>query len=469
MSIANSIPMTAASRVKSLSDPAFKAALQTLRKTDNHRNWWYVLRTYLYLALVLGGAVWFFESRADLEISWWWNVPVAFLGIALVGAGQHHLSALAHEGSHYILFRNRWLNDIACDLFCMFPLFSSIYHYRLQHLAHHQFVNDPDRDPDVSQLQSSGHWLKFPVAKASFLFTLALQVVLPFRLIRFMRIRAKYNATGTEKNPYMIKGKVPSKGAVRLGILYLLALIATLTALFYLADPMWLVIVPFAMWAAVSVLFVRMPSDQYHQSRLRPVMHNRWMTVMRVGYTTVVFAGITLATRLTGAPVVAYYILLWLVPIFTSFAFFMVLRQLVQHGNGDRGWITNTRTFLVGRGIRFAVFPLGQDYHLPHHMYSTIPHYRLAKLHELLMEYPEYREQAVVVEGYFLPKGPPPRKPTVLDVLGPQYATRGHDVHIDDEVMASGTFDDADAIRREAEKAKATAVMPWDSAEKEKG
>ena len=74
-------------------------------------NWWYLFRTYLYLAAVIGGAVWFFESRPGLDVSWWWNVPVAFLAVVLVGAGQHQLSALAHEGSHYILFRNRWLND----------------------------------------------------------------------------------------------------------------------------------------------------------------------------------------------------------------------------------------------------------------------------------------------------------------------------------------------------------------------
>lgn len=449
-------------RTKSLSDPAFKSALQDLRRTDNVTNWWYILRSYAYLVLVLGGAVWFFESRPELGVSWWWNVPVAFAAIVLVGAIQHHLSALAHDGSHYVLFKNRWLNDIATDLFCMFPVYSSIYHYRLQHLAHHQFVNDPDRDPDVSQLQSSGHWLKFPVAKAQFLLTLALQVILPFRLVKFMRIRAKYNATGTEKNPYMIKGKLPSKGAVKVGIFYLLALVGTLTALFYLANVWVLATVPVLMWAAVSVIFLRMPANSYHQSRLRPVVPNRWMTVMRVGYLTATYTTVTVLTKVTGAPVVGYYALFWLLPIFTSFAFFMVLRQLVQHGNGDRGWITNTRTFLVSHLVRFTVFPLGQDYHLPHHMYSTIPHYRLKKLHDLLMNYPEYREQAVVVEGYFLPKGVPPRNPTVLEVLGPKYATRGHEVHIDDAVLASGTFTDTAAIEEEIEKAKATAAMPWE-------
>ncbi len=447
---------------KTLSDPAFKAALQELRRTDDVRNWLFLARTYLYLAAVIGGAVWFFESRADFDLSLWWNVPVAMLAILFVGAGQHQLSALAHEGSHYILFRNRWHNDLASDLLTMFPLFSSIYHYRLQHLAHHQFVNDPDRDPDVSQLQTSGHWLKFPVSKRSFLVTLAKQLW-PLKLIRFMRVRAKYNATGTDKNPYAIKGRKPARGAVRVGIAYLLLLVATLTTLFYTTDSALLLgLVPLAMGVGVSVVFLRLPADRFQQTRLKPVVPARWMSVLRLGFITAVFTAITVATKVTGAPVVGYYALLWLVPLFTAFAFFMILRQLVQHGNGDRGWITNTRTFLVGPAIRFAVFPLGQDYHLPHHMYSTIPHYRLRKLHDLLMGYDEYRDQAVVVEGYFLPRERPPTKPTVLDVLGPKYATRGAEVHIDEAVMVDGRFDEADAVRKEAEAAKATAVMPWD-------
>ncbi|HJZ55813.1 MAG TPA: fatty acid desaturase, partial [Gemmataceae bacterium] len=412
---------TAEALPKSLADPALKAQLQDLRRTDNLTNWWYLLRTSLYLAVVIGGAVWFFEAREDWGLSWWWNVPVALLGIVLVGAGQHQLTGLAHEGSHHILFRNRILNDLAADLLTMFPLFSSIHHYRLQHLAHHQFVNDPDRDPDVSQLQTSGHWLNFPLPRRALVIAL-LRQLWPPRLIRFMRVRAQYNATGTDKNPYLLKGKKPSKGAVRVGVLYLLALVAVLTALFYLADVWALALVPLAMWLVVSVVFLRLPDHKFHQSRLHPVIHARYTSILRVGFITAVFTVLALVTKLTGSPAVGYYVVLWLVPLFTSFAFFMILRQLVQHGNGGRGWLTNTRTFLVGRFIRFAVFPMGQDYHLPHHLYATIPHYRLRKLHAALMEYPEYREQAVVVEGYFLSPHQPKTNPTVLDVLGPEYA-----------------------------------------------
>ena len=164
---------------KSLQDSQLKDQLQQLRKTDNLVSWWYLFRTYFYFALVIGAAVWFFEYQQAENLSFLWNIPVALLAIVMVGAGQHQLSALAHEASHHILFRNRYLNDLAGDWLTMFPVLSTLYHYRLQHHAHHQFVNDPDRDPDVSQLQTSGHWLPFPLGKRAFLWTLIKQFWVP--------------------------------------------------------------------------------------------------------------------------------------------------------------------------------------------------------------------------------------------------------------------------------------------------
>src|SRR5262249_9681285 len=151
-----------------------------------------------------------------------------------------------------------------------------------------------------------------------------------------------------------------------------------------------------------SVVYIFLPASKFHQSRLHPVIGQRWMTLLRVGYITVVFTALAWTHLLTGQWAALYYLLLWMVPLFTSFSFFMILRQLVQHGNGDRGWLTNTRPFFVQRFINFAVFPMGQDFHLPHHLYATVPHYRLKELHDTLLEYPEYREQGLEVHGYFI-------------------------------------------------------------------
>src|SRR5205085_10557905 len=135
-----------------------------------------------------------------------------------------------------------------------------------------------------------------------------------------------------------------------------------------------------------------------------PLIRMRWTSMGRLTFLSLVFNALAWATLWTGRWAGLYFLVLWVVPLLTSFSFFMILRQLVQHGNGGRGWLTNTRVFLVNRFINYAVFPMGQDYHLPHHLYASVPHYRLRELHEVLMEYPEYREQAVVVEGYFVPR-----------------------------------------------------------------
>jgi fatty acid desaturase len=450
--------MTAEAPTKSLSDAELKATLQQLRQSDNITNWWYLFRTYLYLAVVIGGAVWFFVNRANHDLSWWWNVPVACVAVVLVGAGQHQLSGLAHEGSHYILFRNRYLNELASDLLTMFPMFASIYHYRLQHMAHHQFVNDPDRDPDVSQLKSSGHWLGFPLARREVLRALVRQLS-PFRLIRFMRIRAKYNSTGTDKNPYTIKGRPLAKGAVRVGVLYLLLMTLAVVAAYVYADAWWVIAaVAGGMWLVVTAVFFKLPDEKFQRTKLQPVIHARYTSSLRVGYITFLFALLAIITKVSSAPAGGYFLLLWVVPIFTSFAFFMILRQLVQHGNGGRGRINNTRTFLVAPVIRFAVFPMGQDYHLPHHMYATVPHFRLKRLHEVLMQYPEYQTEALEVHGYFISPEKPQVHPTVVDVLGPDYRPRSGEVHIDAEAVSVAEFNDKDGLAREVELSQNKAV-----------
>jgi fatty acid desaturase len=331
----------------------------------------------------------------------------------------------------------------------MFPLFSTTHHYRLQHLAHHQFINDPIRDPDVSQLQTSGHWLNFPLSKAAFLWMLVKQLWPP-NLIRFIRVRAAYNSVGADKNPYLRKGWKPSKLAVLVGMAYLVLQVSLLTALTWLGDVFWLAAAPALLYLAVMCFYCWLPARLYHQSRVHPVISTRAMTLLRITFMTAVFAGLAWITLLTGVWAAVYYALLWVTPLLTSFSFFMILRQLVQHGNGDRGWLTNTRVFFVGPVIRFSVFPVGQDYHLPHHMFASVPHYRLKELHEVLLRYPDYRSQALEVHGYFVSPERPKVHPTVLDVVGPEYAAqvfRG--VHIDNSVLEDDEVEEKDDILRD--------------------
>jgi fatty acid desaturase len=442
--------LQAPATISSMTDPRIKESLQSLRQTDNVTNIYYIIRVYLYFALVIGGTLAFYAFN---ESYWWLNVPVTIVAILLVGAGQHQLSGLAHEAVHHILFKNRFWNDLISDWFCMFPMYGATQHYRLQHIAHHQFVNDPDRDPDISQLQTSGHWLDFPVDKKTFLAMILKQLWLP-NLFNYIRIRAAYNAMATDKNPYLKKGWKANNRPVRVGIAYMFTLMAVLAACVYFEQPLLLAILPACMYAAVMIFFRLLPETMYHQSRVHPIIPMRTMSLLRTTYITLVFNGLAWLSLYVDIYAALYYLLLWVLPIFTSYSFFMILRQIVQHGNGGRGWLTNTRVFLINPIINFAVFPLGQDYHLPHHLYASVPHYRLKTLHELLLQTEEYREQAVVVEGYFLPYEKPPTKPTVMEVLGAGYHGLSADVHIDNEVLEDEEVDEKDEILRQGEEEK---------------
>jgi hypothetical protein len=180
----------------SLSDAGFKAKLQELRQTDNVTNWYYIARTYLYLALVLGGAVWFFEAREVWGVSWWWNVPVALVAIVLVGAGQHQLAGWPTRG------RTTSSSATAPQR----PGFRPAVHVPAvrQHLplptaaprpspVRQRPGPRPGRIADARQRPLA----RLPAAEADFLVALVKQLW-PLRLIRFMRVRAKYNATGTD-------------------------------------------------------------------------------------------------------------------------------------------------------------------------------------------------------------------------------------------------------------------------------
>src|SRR5262245_12578900 len=399
-----------------LNDSGLIRRVNALRQIDNRSNWIYLVREYLFLGLVAGLTLWISHWRIDSGLSWLWDVPVTVTAIGLVGAGQHRLSTLGHEASHYMLFRNRLLNELVSDIFCMFPMWSTTHHYRLQHLAHHQFPNDPERDPDVTQMAASGHRFTFPMSPRRFVWECVLKQLLWFpKLIRYIRVRARYSTTGAGTGPYEAKGP-RSKLLILVGVLYLAALAGALTALVMLDQPVLLAVVPAGMLAAVLIFYARVPAHLYRQSLVKPDVSPRVLTYGRVTHWTLTFTALAWLTYLTDMPWGLYYLLLWMVPLGTAFSFCMILRQVVQHGNATRERLTNTRIFLVSRLIRFAVFPLGMDWHLPHHLFPMVPHYRLKELHNLLLEADEYREQATVVEPSFSHRRPP-QHPTVLELM----------------------------------------------------
>ena len=54
---------------KSIQDRDFIRRVNALRKTDNVRNWFYLLREYLYLGSVIALTIAFYNYRADLGLA----------------------------------------------------------------------------------------------------------------------------------------------------------------------------------------------------------------------------------------------------------------------------------------------------------------------------------------------------------------------------------------------------------------
>ncbi len=437
-------------------DPVVKSRLREFTATDNWTNFLHIGKVYGIIALTLIGAVIFFEFRAGWGIAFGWNVPVFLVALFTIGASQHQLAGALHEAVHHTLFKNRTLNELASDWLCAFPILTSTYQFRLYHLAHHQFVNDPKRDPDFALLKDSGHWLDFPIAKTNFLWMMVRQIFL-VELFRYIITRVRYNTVGSHsESPYRASDGQGTRIPARLVTGFFFFLIVSVFAVQRWGAAWQVIAIPAAGWIAVSVTLAILPVRFFEKARIKPVFHPRWIFIGQTFSFAVIVTGLGFIQMTSEFMALRYFSMLWYGAILTTFPFFMILRQLVQHGNGDRGWLTNTRVFRMIAPVRYAVFPFGMDYHLPHHMYASVPHYRLRALHDFLMTVPRYSDHCQLVDNYLVPKknfggG----NPTVVEVLGPGYAATSENVHIDDTVLDDWEVEEKDAILKSGRPLKA--------------
>lgn len=436
----------------------YRSFIRALKARDNYTNFAYIGKIWLIGIATIAGALWSFSFVASQGLGWWWNIPAAALAVIIIGATQHQLGGIVHEGTHFILFENRILNELASDWLGAFPIYTSTHAFRLHHLAHHQFVNDPDRDPNFAQAEDSGHWLDFPVAHIELMWGIIRQLS-PVRLVSYIAARARYSALAVGSNPYADPDAPGAPWTVRWGIIYTLLVPVVSIGLLGagrlgFADPwlMGVLALGFTVFATIAVVtyYALKSESAFPQSRLDPVISNRATAISRMLFMALMYGGLTAAEFATGAPAWGYFGLFWLLPLFSTFPLFMILREWVQHGNADRGRYTNSRVFLVHPFLRYAVFPFGMDYHLPHHMMAAVPHYKLKDLHELLLEKDaQYAEKAQVVVGW---SGSGERQhPSIVEVLGPEFAATGNAAFVDDATLDYASVNNKDAV--EAQKA----------------
>lgn len=408
---------------KTLNTRELQSLLRPLRELDNFTNLVYLAIDYLSLAAVILPTVFFLHYRQSWGLAWGWNVPVAAVAITLIGALQHRLAGLGHEASHYVLLKNKFANELVSDLFCMFPIFATTHQYRLVHMAHHQYTNDWEKDPDLTNIGASKLMDQFPMSRWRFIYNYFIRFFLPHVLLRYLWDIIYLSAFGRGISPYQERRARETPNAVNvsfrptslLGIAYIGGLILAMAS-FNKTGAFWplLTVPPLALTVATAVIQL-LPASAFFDSPLKGIYSIKFTNTIRLAYYTALFWGFAWARYFTGVNFGAYFLLLWAVPIFTSFAYFMLLRDVYQHANADDGKLTNTRVFFTDAFTRWSVFVYGMDIHVPHHVYPAIPHYNLPKAHSLLMSHcPEYATHVVECHGTFHNgQG----RPTILDTM----------------------------------------------------
>lgn len=110
----------------------------------------------------------------------------------------------------------------------------------------------------------------------------------------------------------------------------------------------------------------------------RKAMVDRWRVLL---FQLALFAGFTWAGWLH------FYLVLWVLPLLTLYQAVLRLRAVCEHGApaDTASPLTAARTNVaVPLLARFYLFPHHVNYHIEHHLYPAVPHYRLPELHREL-------------------------------------------------------------------------------------
>src|SRR5260370_40875040 len=83
--------------------------------------------------LFQGVAEWFLIIGSIWACQRFWNPVLYIVTVAFIGARQHALLILMHDGVHYRLFRNRAANEWVAELLLGWPLLISARAYRRNH------------------------------------------------------------------------------------------------------------------------------------------------------------------------------------------------------------------------------------------------------------------------------------------------------------------------------------------------
>lgn len=116
----------------------------------------------------------------------------------------------------------------------------------------------------------------------------------------------------------------------------------------------------------------------------RPLRSAFWDLVRSRRGSLLAYSGIFFICVLAGHA--EAFFLLWMTPALTGLWLLLRLRSIAEHAAVPdfSDPLRNTRTTRASIFARFLLAPHHVNYHLEHHLYPFVPHYRLAQVHRIL-------------------------------------------------------------------------------------
>jgi fatty acid desaturase len=117
------------------------------------------------------------------------------------------------------------------------------------------------------------------------------------------------------------------------------------------------------------------------------------------GFFFLLLCGVIVFGQAATLAVVVSVLFLWIIPSMTFLSFIFRVRSIAEHtGVSGKTEYSKSRTVKPGFLERLVFSPCNVNYHLEHHLYSSVPFYNLPKLHKIL--YDHYDGKAEIETGY---------------------------------------------------------------------
>lgn len=95
-----------------------------------------------------------------------------------------------------------------------------------------------------------------------------------------------------------------------------------------------------------------------------------------------------------------FLLLYWLAPLATFLLAILYVRDVGEHFGMPAAGIERSRTVLARWWERVLIAQNGVNFHAEHHLFPSVPFFRLRRLHQALMQNAAYRANAVITHGY---------------------------------------------------------------------